>query len=246
MRFFLTNFSGCHKMTDRYVLLLKIRGPMQENTKRKPGRPKNQALIKKRKEEILAAATAVFASQGYRNTDVQVIADILQVGKGTIYRYFPTKRELFLSTVDRGMELLKCRIHGNLEDVKDPLDKIVYAIERYLAFFETNPQLVELIIQERAEFKDRKKPTYFEHREVNISTWKELLHSLISQGRIRNLSVEETMDTMGDLLYGTIFSNYFSQRVKSHKTQAEAIIDMVFYGILSDEERKHRNSIRKG
>ena len=68
-----------------------------------------------RREQILDAAAEVFAQHGYRNTDVQFVADALQVGKGTVYRYFPSKEALFLAAVDRGMrrltERFQARVH---------------------------------------------------------------------------------------------------------------------------------------
>jgi AcrR family transcriptional regulator len=46
-------------------------------------------------------ATSVF-TQGFATADVQEIANKTGVGKGTIYRYFPSKEELFLAAVDHG------------------------------------------------------------------------------------------------------------------------------------------------
>ena len=63
---------------------------------KRPGRPKDEGLAARRCKEILDVAARLFAARGYQNTDVQVVADELGVGKGTVYRYFPSKRELFL------------------------------------------------------------------------------------------------------------------------------------------------------
>src|ERR1700722_8007432 len=71
------------------------------------GRPRRQEEeAQLRAELILEAATRYFARYGYANTDVQMIADELSIGKGTIYRHFPTKQELFFAAVDRGMDRL--------------------------------------------------------------------------------------------------------------------------------------------
>jgi AcrR family transcriptional regulator len=61
----------------------------------------------KRKEAILSAATDFFARSGYRNTDVQQIADKVQIGKGTVYRYFPSKEALFFAACDRAMLMME-------------------------------------------------------------------------------------------------------------------------------------------
>src|SRR5882672_4454159 len=124
---------------------------------KKPGRPADLELWTSRREEILEAAAKLFAEHGYSETDTQFLADKLGVGKGTLYRYFPSKRELFLAAADRVMCLLSERVDAAIEGIRDPLDRVAEAIEASLAFFVEHPELVELLIQERAQFKDRKK-----------------------------------------------------------------------------------------
>jgi AcrR family transcriptional regulator len=209
-------------------------------SKRPPGRPKDEALQSRRQEEILAAATQVFAEHGYPGTDVQVIADRLGVGKGTVYRYFPSKSALFLAAVDRGVRRLHERVEADTAGLADPIDRIAQAIHSYLAFFAENRELVELFIQERAEFKDRKQPAYFEQRDASCGPWDDLVRRLIAEGRLRDLPLNELRDVTSDLLYGTIFANHFARRDTPHGAQAEQIIDLVFHGILTDRERKRR------
>lgn len=194
-----------------------------------------------RQEEILEAATQLFAAHGYSDTDTQVLADKLQVGKGTLYRYFPSKRELFLAAVDRLMRQVCAHIDASIAGVDDPLDQIAQAVRAFLAFCAANPAFVELLIQERAQFKDRKKPTFIEHREANIERWRALYRRLIAEGRVRNVPVERITDVLSDLLYGTIFTNYFAGRQKPFDEQAKDILDIFFQGILSDAERRRRN-----
>src|SRR5437773_10189308 len=102
---------------------------------RKRGRPRVEGLTERRREQILAAATRIFARQGYPGTDLQVVADRLGVGKGTVYRYFPSKQALFLAAADRGMTLLRKRSDAEAARARDPLDKIVRATHEYLRFF---------------------------------------------------------------------------------------------------------------
>jgi AcrR family transcriptional regulator len=197
-----------------------------------------------RREQILDAAAMVFAKHGYRNTDVQYVADALQVGKGTIYRYFASKEELFLAAVDCGMRRLTEHFQGRVHNIADPLERAVRAVHEYLTFFQQHPEYVELIIQERAEFRDRKKPTYFEHRDVNVGRWREVFRTLIAEGRVRDVPVERITDVLSDLLYGTMFTNYFVGHSRSLEEQAQDIIDIAFHGILSDAQRARQGKER--
>ena len=193
-----------------------------------------------RKEEILDAATMLFAEHGYADTDTQLLADKLQVGKGTLYRYFQSKRELFLAAVDRGMRRLCEHIDRSIAEIDDPPERIAQVVRLYLGFFAEHPELAELLIQERAQFKDRKKPTYFEYREANRERLRSLYRSYIAEGQIRDMPVDRILDVLGDLLYGTMFTNYFSGRQTSLEVQAQDILDVVFHGILSEAGRRRR------
>jgi AcrR family transcriptional regulator len=194
--------------------------------------------LARRQEEILTAAVRLFAKHGYADTDTQRLADELGVGKGTLYRYFPSKEALFLAAVDRAMRQLRQHIDDSMADVVDPLDQVVAAVRAYLRFVADHPEFVELLMQERAQFKHRKKPTYFEHREANLERWRAHYRSLIAAGRVRDMPVEHITDVMSQLLYGTLFINYFTGQRKPSDEQAEEILNVVFAGILSNEERR--------
>jgi len=186
-----------------------------------------------RKEEILTQAARLFAEHGYDQTDTTALAETIGVGKGTVYRYFPSKRELFLAAVDRVMWMLRDRVEARMAAIDDPLDQIASGVREFLQFFADHPGFVELLIQERALFKDRKRPTFIEHRATNIERWRQFYRDLMSQGRVREIPAERITDVLGNLLYGTIFTNYFSGSTKSVDEQANDITDVAFCGILA-------------
>jgi AcrR family transcriptional regulator len=213
--------------------------PARATAQRRRGRPRDEALAARRCEEILETATQMFATRGYQDMDVQVAADALCVGKGTVYRYFPTKRELFLAAVDRAMRLLRDHVEREAATRSEPLDRVEAAVRAYLAFFEAHPEFVELLILERAEFKDRKKPTYFVHRDANLGQWEDLFRALIAQGTVRDVPVARITTVLGDLLYGTMFTNFFASRAGS-EAQADDILDVLLHGILTPAGQRRR------
>src|SRR5262249_56637817 len=129
-------------------------------------------------------------------------------GTGTLARNFPSKEGLFLAAADRVMRQMRAKIDEQIAGIIDPLNRIATAIRTFLAFFADNPDFVELLMQERAQFKDRKEPTYFQHRKVNVERWKALYRQLIAERRIRDMPMERITDVLSNLVYGTRFSNY--------------------------------------
>jgi AcrR family transcriptional regulator len=214
---------------------------MAEAALEKPGQGADNERQARRREEILDGAVLLFAAHGYSETDTQLLADKLRVGKGTIYRYFRSKRELFLAAADRVMRRLRQAIDDSIEGIDEPFERIAVAVRAYLAFFAEHPEFVEMLIQERAQFKDRKQPTYFEHREANRGRWLDFYRSLIGAGRLRDIPVERISDVMSSVLYGTMFTNYFTNQRQSFEAQARDILDIVFNGILSESERQSQS-----
>ena len=209
-----------------------------EKKKRGPGRPVDLALIARRRQDILAAAARAFARRGFERTEVDEVALATGISKGTVYRYFPSKEALFLAAVDAGMRRLTERVDTAASTVADPLDRIAAAIRAYLAFFDEFPETVELLMIERAVFRHRKKPTYFEHRDANIGPWSALIEDLIEDGRVRDVPLERITDGLSQMLYGTIFTNAFAGRTKPLEVQANDVVDFCWNGILEPARRR--------
>jgi AcrR family transcriptional regulator len=197
-------------------------------------------LTTRRRDEVLRAAAHIFAQHGYQGTDVQEIADACGIAKGTIYLYFTGKEELFLATVDRAMVCLKESVKSAYEGIEDSLDRIAIAVRAYFQHFRDCPEHAELLIIERAVYRDRKTPTYLEHRKTATCEWEEVYAGLIRSRRIRNIPVDRISRVLSDLVYGTMFTDHFSERKRTPTQQAEAVLDIFFNGILTAAERRKR------
>lgn len=210
-----------------------LQNQMTSAAKKGPGRPKDESLRERRREEILDAAASLFAQHGYRNTDMEYVAAALGVAKGTIYRYFTSKEELFLAATDRGMRRAGDFVDSAVSSETDPLERMSHAVRAYLTFFRNHPQYVELLIQERAEFRDRPQQTYFAYRDRRVAPWREMFRSLIAEGRVRELPPETIVRVLSNLVYGTMFTNYFTGEQVPPEQQAADIMNIMLSGLLT-------------
>src|SRR3954469_3103314 len=85
-----------------------------------------------RPEAILDAATDLFAEFGYSDAVTNDLMEKLGVGKGTIYRHYPSKRDLFLAAVDRVMKRQRDFIDEAIASVEDPIERIEVATRAFL------------------------------------------------------------------------------------------------------------------
>src|SRR5262249_32091652 len=72
------------------------------------------------------------------------------------------------------------------DDSLDPLARFEAAVLAYLTFFDDRPEMAELFIQERAHFRDRHRPLYFDMKRADESSGKKtaFLQALIAAGKI--------------------------------------------------------------
>ncbi|QDU29766.1 HTH-type transcriptional repressor KstR2 [Anatilimnocola aggregata] len=187
---------------------------------------------------IIATAAKLFAELGYSTCEMDRLATKLKIAKGTLYLYFSSKEELFCACVDDGMERLQVELRAAADGQEDPLEKIAAGIFAYLKFFDEHSHYAELLIQERAIFRNRKRPSYFEHRDSNRGVWRDIYRDLIAVERVRgDLPIERIMDTVGNLLYGSMFTNHFIGKSTSLADQFHAIWQIVMTGLMTDAER---------
>jgi AcrR family transcriptional regulator len=70
---------------------------MEEYMADRPSRKKQ--IMEKRRKQILDAAAEVFTQKGFSAATIPEIARLANVASGTIYLYFPGKRDLFISVI---------------------------------------------------------------------------------------------------------------------------------------------------
>jgi AcrR family transcriptional regulator len=60
---------------------------------------RKKSIAEMRRQQILDAALPIFSRKGFAATTTSEIAKAAGVAEGTIYNYFPTKRELFIAVI---------------------------------------------------------------------------------------------------------------------------------------------------
>jgi AcrR family transcriptional regulator len=186
-----------------------------------------------KRSAILEAATMVFAQRGFENTDVQDVADAAGVGKGTVYRYFGNKCELFRATADNGMRQLESHFLVAIDGVTDPVEMMHRGAAAYAEFFEQHPQLVEILILERAEFRGTIPDTHMVYRAKNRGIMEDALRQGIADGLFRPLDVTATTTAFANMLYGTVVCGCLEGSTASLRPLSEHAVGIFVNGILA-------------
>jgi AcrR family transcriptional regulator len=88
------------------------------------------------REQILDGASRAFAASGFRATSVPAIAAEAGISVGLIYRYFPSKEELFLAVCGRETEAKLDELAALLARIPDSRQRLEAAIDQFVTSLE--------------------------------------------------------------------------------------------------------------
>jgi len=91
----------------------------------------DEALVQRRRAQIVAAAVDLFARQGFYRTTIQEIAKKAGVSCGLIYQYVADKEDVLLLVLLSVIESYKQEIPAALAGIDDPLLRFEAAIRAY-------------------------------------------------------------------------------------------------------------------
>ncbi|MEX2116084.1 MAG: TetR/AcrR family transcriptional regulator [Bacteroidota bacterium] len=89
-----------------------------------------------RREEILNAAQKVFFEKGLQSSTMDEIAELAELSKGTLYLYYGSKEDLYLTVMLRGFDLLHGMIAEAEKETPSPGDAMWMMGRVYFEFFE--------------------------------------------------------------------------------------------------------------
>lgn len=191
-----------------------------------------QQRISKKRAIILDTALKIFAREGYADTDVQVIADLARVGKGTVYRHFGNKQELFLATARHSQEMMGEFIRANVDQDGAAVDALRQVAVSYARFFELHPESVEIMLQERATFRAQVFPTHLMYRAEKREEFEQYLQQAIERGELADIDVVDITNAFSDLLYGTVVNGCLEGSKGNLLRRVEHAFDIFLRGIL--------------
>src|SRR5207248_6658178 len=98
---------------------------------------------------MLDVAARLFASRRFHEVRMEDIAAEADVGKGTLYRYFKDKDDLYLALLSRAAGQLIERVRAALDRDDGPVGRLEAVVGAALTFFDEQPHVLDLI--QRAE-----------------------------------------------------------------------------------------------
>ncbi len=119
---------------------------------------KRQHKKERKRAAIMQSATALFSERDYHIVHMDDVAARARVGKGTLYRYFPAKDDLYFATVIDAWDRMHHELVEAAEASRPPAETLYRMTVRVLAFFWPRRQFVALLrdSMEHPEWRSRR------------------------------------------------------------------------------------------
>lgn len=199
-----------------------------------------RTLQERKRREILAAAAAVFAARGFHQTLMDDVAARAGIGKGTIYRYFTDKEEMFFSILGAGMDDLHAQLVRASGARGAPDRKLAAMVETLADFSLRNRPLIRLLPE--IEHEQVRKRVAWIHRQNHalVSLLEREIAAGIKAGLFRPGDAH-TWARLIAVMARAAFGPFEKGKPPVRDRMVRTLLDLFFHGIISGREQNGRS-----
>lgn len=131
-----------------------------------------------RKERILAAAGQLFSKRGYASVAIREIADAAGILGGSLYYYFPSKRDLFIEVHRRALTRSIAGIEAAIAGKTDPWDRFEAAIMAHVPIYLDPASLAQPLMDDSSAMMSDMRPELVKDRDRFERIYRRLVEDL--------------------------------------------------------------------
>ena len=198
----------------------------------KPKKSKHDVVCEFRCGEILEAARKVFARKGFENATMDEIAEAAGVAKGTVYLYFPSKRDVYLEALRCGFADLTEETMRTMEAAPTAAEKIRAYVTARVHYAEQNRDFVAIY---HAEFGNMRPACLNkEFRALYLRQTKalgEVLRQAAEQGQIRPVRPDAAGFIVYEITRGLVTQRLLGCSKGTAEEDIELLFDLIWNGL---------------
>lgn len=207
---------------------------MNSNQEANKKESSSNRTVKNRRQDILEAGLKLFAEKGYNGSTTAEIARAAGVAEGTIFRHFPTKKDLLIAVLEP--KVLEGLVQLNKEHSEDtPTEFFRCFLRNRLELIKKNESLIRLMFAEAQYHIEVREALFNGIIGQAISITKPWFEKGVERGDFRALPFLPTMRSfMGMVMIYGLFGHVFIG-LSPEKTIEEAtdhILDLFLHGLV--------------
>ncbi len=180
-----------------------------------------------RRQKILSAAAELFGANPYDSVQMRDVAARAEVGKPTLYRYFPSKEELFLEVFKSGLDRLDSEVAAILKDRDQPTRSLERLLEALLSALGGQVAALRMLTDDQSAVMRRWRNEFRRRRRPFVEAARTILEQGIASGEFREVDLEAVPSMLIGLVRGGLIG---ADRLPRERFAA-AMIDLVVHAL---------------
>ncbi|MCG8567386.1 MAG: TetR/AcrR family transcriptional regulator [Desulfobacterales bacterium] len=193
----------------------------------------------RKRQEILETALEIFAARGFHGTTMAQISKDSQYPLGTIYKYFPGKKEMYHDLVIERVHKLGHILYDiSTNSELDAREKLKAALVAQAKFYRANEEVVKIYISERSNIDAVAMPK-LNHR-VNklhdkmVRLFQDIFEQGEESGLFKPYSTLDMATLFADIVHSAAWASLFREEDETARNQRLSMIfDMFTNGVLT-------------
>ncbi|WP_022663673.1 TetR/AcrR family transcriptional regulator [Desulfospira joergensenii] len=192
----------------------------------------------RKRQEILETAMEIFASRGFHSTTMAQISKASQYPLGTIYKYFPGKKEMYHDLViERVHELGHILFEIKQDENRRASEKLWACMKAQARFYRANREVVKIYISERSNIDGVAMPKLNQRvnrlHEKMVSLFRDILAQGIEAGEIKAYPRRDMAELFSDIVHSAAWASLFREEDEEDLDQRLSMIfEMFTRGII--------------
>ena len=206
-----------------------------------PGRLSRRERTRQRdREEILSAATDLFARHGYDGTSMRMVAERVEISVGKLYLHFEGKEDIYKNVVEFHAGEIRARANRAVDPSMTPFEMIRARTAAVIAYMDEHDEFVRFYVSEMegtgrgCSLKDES-----EH-EAHMREFRDLISEAVENGDIPDIDP----DMVAAMIHGAGHA-MMSVAINRGDVPFSKVFEYVDQIILTPLEERKREEDRK-
>jgi AcrR family transcriptional regulator len=189
-------------------------------------------MKKNRYNEILEAATELFAKKGYAVTSMREISENLEITKATLYHYFKSKEQILFEILNNVMD----EALESLEKISKmripPEEKLKNVLKFYSKYYVSKQNDLILLVNELNSLSENFRKILINKEKIYLNLMKLIFNELKMQGKLRDIPLTVLAFSFFGMVHYTIKWYHPDGSIKPEEL-SEYFVEIFTKGILN-------------
>lgn len=142
---------------------------------------KDEALIKRRRNQIVAGAMVLFKQKGFHRTTTREIAKQSGFSIGTLYEYIRAKEDVLYLVYEAINEHVHDRLLDIIDEEEPSIDTLKKIVDQYYRLMDDMQDEVTILYQEVKSLETNVKDTVLEQEREKVLLFKQAVQACLPQ-----------------------------------------------------------------